>query len=82
MDGSKVSRTLFRAVGITIAIILFISAVAFHSHHLHSASLVCLLFSLVIFLYIFFVQKPSVGWWLSLFGIVMVVLILLALFEV
>jgi hypothetical protein len=73
---------LFRTVCILIALILLISAIAFSHNHLHMAGLVCLLFAFVVLPMIFVQKTPGFGWWLSLFGVVLLVLIILGFVAV
>ena len=78
-NASRGNLVLFRTACVIIALILLISAIAFSSHHLHAPALVCLLFAFVVVLMAFVRRSPGVGWWLSLFGIALLVLIILIL---
>jgi hypothetical protein len=77
-QAARGNLVLFRTVCVIIAIGQFICAIACSSNHRSAASLTSLLFGFVFTFLIFVPRNPGVGWWLSLFGLVLVWLILLA----
>ncbi len=76
-NASKGNLYLFRVVCVVFALTLFISAIAFSTHHLGGAGLICLLFAFIFILMMFVQHSPGAAWWLGLFGLVIVLLVLL-----
>ena len=69
---------LFRTGCVVIAAGQFICAIACSSSHRGAASLISLLFAFIVIFLIFVPRNPTLGWWITLFGLVLVWLILLA----
>jgi hypothetical protein len=77
-NASRGNLVIFRLVCVVMSLILVISAIAFSSHHLGSAGLISLLFAFGFLLLLFVQKNPGIGWWLTVFGLALVWLILLA----
>jgi hypothetical protein len=79
---SRAIRVLFRSVGIVIAIALSIGALKFISNRQGFSGFISFLFAVFIFLYVLIKKKPTVRAWLSLWGLLLLALLILGFLEV
>ena len=79
--GSLVNRILFRSLCAVIILTLLVSAIKFSTHRQGLAGFICLIFSIVISVFVIIKKNPTAGAWFSLIGIVLLAIMILVVLE-